>query len=69
MAPSKFSALFLTADVARIASRAHELKPATVHLGASAELLSPKEVISLKQMLPATPIMRSGKRGDRPQLC
>ena len=59
VAPSKFSALFLTADVARIASWAHALKPAIVHLGASAELLSPKEVILLKRMLPATPIMRS----------
>jgi hypothetical protein len=56
---SKFSALFLTADIARIASWARELKPAIVHLGASAELLSPQDVALLKQMLPAIPIMRS----------
>jgi phosphoribosylanthranilate isomerase len=57
--PSKFSALFLTADIARIALWARELKPAIVHLGASAELLFPQDVASLKRIVPATPIMRS----------
>ena len=57
--PSKFSALFLTADIARIAAWTRELEPAIVHLGASAELLSPGDVASLKRILPDIPIMRS----------
>lgn len=57
--PSKFSALFLAADIARIAAWTRELNPAIVHLGASAELLSAADVVSLKRMLPAIPIMRS----------
>jgi phosphoribosylanthranilate isomerase len=57
--PSKFSALFLSADIARIASWTRELKPAIVHLGASAELLAPNDVVSLKRMLPDIAIMRS----------
>jgi phosphoribosylanthranilate isomerase len=46
--PSKFSALFLTCDISLIASWARELNPSIVHLGASAEVLSPKDVASLK---------------------
>ncbi|MBP0113733.1 MULTISPECIES: phosphoribosylanthranilate isomerase [Bradyrhizobium] len=57
--PSKFSALFLTCDLALIASWARELNPAIVHLGASAELLSPQDVASLKRMLPGIVVMRS----------
>lgn len=57
--PSKFSALFLAADIAQIASWTRELDPAIVHLGASAELLSPKDVAALKRTLPNIPIMRS----------
>ncbi|MGX1323082.1 phosphoribosylanthranilate isomerase [Bradyrhizobium sp. USDA 377] len=57
--PSKFSALFLTHDLSLIASWARELNPAIVHLGASAELLSPQDVASLKRMLPGTVVMRS----------
>jgi phosphoribosylanthranilate isomerase len=57
--PSTFSALFLSPDIARIAAWARELKPAIVHLGASAELLSPSDVAALKRMLPDIPIMRS----------
>ena len=57
--PSKFSALFLTSDIALIASCARELNPSIVHLGASAELLSPQDVASLKRMLPEVSIMRS----------
>jgi phosphoribosylanthranilate isomerase len=57
--PAKFSALFLAADVAAIAAWAHELDPAIVHLGASAELLSPQDVASLRRMLPKVAIMRS----------
>jgi phosphoribosylanthranilate isomerase len=59
MRPSKFSALFLAADIAQIAAWTRQLNPAIVHLGASAELLSPKDVAALKRMLPNTPIMRS----------
>ena len=57
--PSKFSALFLIADLSLIASWARELNPAIVHLGASAELLSPKDVASLKRMLSGIVVMRS----------
>ena len=57
--PSKFSALFLTSDISLIASWVRELNPAIVHLGASAELLSPKDVASLKRMLPGIVVMRS----------
>ena len=57
--PSKFSALFLTSDIALIASCARELNPSIVHLGASADLLSPRDVASLKGMLPEVSIMRS----------
>ncbi|UWU89627.1 phosphoribosylanthranilate isomerase [Bradyrhizobium sp. CB1015] len=57
--PSKFSALFLTRDLSLIASWARELNPAIVHLGASAELLSPQDVASLKRMLPGIVVMRS----------
>ncbi len=57
--PSKFLALFLTSDIALIASWARELNPSIVHLGASADLLSPLDVASLKEMLPEVSIMRS----------
>jgi phosphoribosylanthranilate isomerase len=57
--PSKFSALFLTCDTSLIASWARELNPSIVHLGASAELLSPKDVASLKRLLPGIVVMRS----------
>jgi phosphoribosylanthranilate isomerase len=50
--PSKFSALFLNHDMSLIATWARELKPSIVHLGASAELLLPKDVASLKRFLP-----------------
>jgi phosphoribosylanthranilate isomerase len=59
VAPSKFSALFLTDDIPLITTWVRELKPSIVHLGASAELLSPKDVASLKRMLPGVTIMRS----------
>lgn len=57
--PSKFLTLFLTSDIALIASWARELNPSIVHLGASADLLSPQDVSSLKEMLPEVSIMRS----------
>src|SRR5215475_9867861 len=57
--PSKFSALFLTSDISSIASWTRELNPSIVHLGAGAELLSPRDVASLKRMLPGIVVMRS----------
>jgi phosphoribosylanthranilate isomerase len=57
--PSKLSALFLTDDVGMIASWAARLRPAILHLGASAELLGPADVADLKARLPGLAIMRS----------
>jgi phosphoribosylanthranilate isomerase len=57
--PSKFSALFLTCDLSLIVSWARDLTPSIVHLGASAELLFPQDVASLKRMLPGIVVMRS----------
>src|SRR6476661_2791893 len=42
-----------------IAAWARELKPPIVHLGASAELLFPKDVALLKRILPGLVVMRS----------
>jgi phosphoribosylanthranilate isomerase len=36
--PSKFSALFLTADISRIETWVRQLRPAIVHLGAAPDL-------------------------------
>jgi phosphoribosylanthranilate isomerase len=57
--PSKFSALFLTSDTSLIISWVPELKPSVVHLGASTDLLSVRDVVILKRMLPGIRIMRS----------
>jgi phosphoribosylanthranilate isomerase len=57
--PSQFCALFLTANVAAIEAWARELNPSIVHLGASADRLSPADVTDLKNRLPAIRIMRS----------
>jgi phosphoribosylanthranilate isomerase len=57
--PARFTALFLTADSALIEAWAGVLRPAILHLGAAAELLSPREVARLKQKLPRSAIMRS----------
>jgi phosphoribosylanthranilate isomerase len=57
--PSKFSALFLTSDLSLIVSWTRELCPSIVHLGASVELVSPKDVTSLKRALPGVVVMRS----------
>lgn len=57
--PSKFLALFLNHDIPLIATWAGELRPSIVHLGASAELLSPKDVTLLKRILPGLIVMRS----------
>jgi phosphoribosylanthranilate isomerase len=63
--PSKFSALFLNHDILLIAAWARELKPAIVHLGASAELLFPKDVALLKHILPGLVVMRSIRSSAR----
>jgi len=57
--PSKFSALFLTADPSLIEKWARELSPAIVHLGAAPELLNPDATAALKGKLPGMLIMRS----------
>jgi len=55
---SKFSALFLTADISLVAQWAGQLKPAILHLGAAPELLSPDGVATLKARLPGMLTMR-----------
>jgi phosphoribosylanthranilate isomerase len=57
--PAKFSALFLTADIALIEAWARQLQPSILHLGASPDLLSPAQAAALKSSLPGIPIMRS----------
>jgi phosphoribosylanthranilate isomerase len=57
--PSKFSALFLTADISLIERWARQLRPAIVHLGAAPELLSPDAASALKGKLPGMLLMRS----------
>jgi phosphoribosylanthranilate isomerase len=57
--PAKFSALFLAADMEMIAAWARELRPALVHLGARAELVTPEDVARLKTRLPGIAVMRS----------
>src|SRR5262245_61821774 len=57
--PSRFVALFLTSDVARIGAWSRELHPAIIHLGASADLLAPADVAALRRKVPGSVIMRS----------
>ena len=57
--PSKFSALFLTADISLIETWARQLRPAIVHLGAAPELLNPAATAALKGKLPGMLLMRS----------
>ena len=56
---AKLSALFLGADVARIARMAKALSPAILHLGAAPETLAVEAVAALKDALPGIAIMRS----------
>jgi len=58
-APSKISALFLTADISLIEEWARKLQPAILHLGAAPELLGPHDVATLKRNLPDMLLMRS----------
>lgn len=57
--PSKWSALFLTSDIALIETWARELQPDIVYLGAAPELLSLEDAATLKRNLPAMLLMRS----------
>jgi phosphoribosylanthranilate isomerase len=57
--PSRFSALFLTANMLMIEAWVRELRPSIVHLGASAHLVSPTDVAELKNRLPGIQIIRS----------
>lgn len=52
--PSKLSALFLCSDLELIVQWATELRPAILHLGAAAELVSARDVTELKQRLPGS---------------
>ena len=56
---SKFSALFLAADIALVEAWSRELRPDIVHLGAAPGLLSPEQTTILKRHLPGTLVMRS----------
>jgi phosphoribosylanthranilate isomerase len=56
---SKFSALFLTANLTLIEVWARQLRLDIVHLGAAPELLSPKQTAMIKCNLPGMLIMRS----------
>ena len=57
--PSKFSALFLTADTSLIREWGPRLRPAILHLGAAPELLDPDAAAILKEKLPGVRLMRS----------
>lgn len=56
---SKFSALFLGAEVPLIQRMARALAPAILHLGAAPEMLSAEATAALKDALPGIAIMRS----------
>jgi phosphoribosylanthranilate isomerase len=56
---ARFSALFLSPDVAYIVRVARELRPAILHLGCAPELLGPAQVLELRRQLPDVAIMRS----------
>src|ERR1041384_4541653 len=58
-APSKSSALSLSADLTWISKIVSELNPAVLHLGAHTDILLPTDVAVLKRQFPFLPIMRS----------
>ena len=58
-APSKGSALSLSADLNWISKIVSELNPAILHLGAHTDILLPTDVAVLKRRFPFLPIMRS----------
>lgn len=57
--PAKASALFLSANVDLIVDAGQVMRPAIVHLGASAERLTPDDAACVKRRLPGVAIMRS----------
>ncbi len=57
--PSRFVALFLSADIGFIAEWARRLDPAIVHLGAAPDLLRAEDVAELQQQAFGCQIMRS----------
>jgi phosphoribosylanthranilate isomerase len=57
--PSKFSALFLSADIAFVVRAIRELEPAIVHLGAAPELVTPEHMLGLKRVVADILLMRS----------
>jgi phosphoribosylanthranilate isomerase len=57
--PSKLLALFLTSDMAFVARAAGKLEAALVHLGAAPDLVTPEQVLKLRQALPGVLVMRS----------
>ena len=57
--PSKFVALFLTADLGQVENALRHLAPAIIHLGAATELLGPADAAKLKNRSPNRVIMRS----------
>jgi phosphoribosylanthranilate isomerase len=61
-APSRASALFLSADLSLIETLARALRPAIVHLGAASELLRPADVSRLRKALPNVLFMRRLRR-------
>jgi phosphoribosylanthranilate isomerase len=58
-APSRLSALFLSADLDFVAHAVRELRPPIVHLGSAPELVTPERVAELRQAVPGVIIMRS----------
>jgi phosphoribosylanthranilate isomerase len=57
--PSKFSALFLSADIPFVVRAIRELEPAIVHLGAAPELVTPEHMLGLKRVVADILLMRS----------
>ena len=58
-AGSKFSALFMSADIDRISRWIADLSPTIAHFGAPADEVSPENVARLKERFPKTLMMRS----------
>src|SRR5437899_134537 len=58
-APSKASALSLSADLNWISKIVSELNPAILHLGAHTDILLPTDAAVLKRRFPFLPLMRS----------
>jgi phosphoribosylanthranilate isomerase len=57
--PAKFSALFLSPDIAFIVRACRELQPAIVHLGSAPGLVTPEQARELKRSIPGVSMMRS----------